>query len=92
MTKVDGGQQRNNQPLKGTAKAGGGGGGNRIINGSGEDGDGDGDSNGNATAPVMDSNGRCDGDGKGIHFSRQGSKKNTVCLVVRKRSRQILYL
>ncbi len=56
MMRVDGGQQRNNQPTKGSAKAGGGGGGNSNSNGSGENGNG----NGNATAPVMDSNGQCD--------------------------------
>ena len=59
MTKVDGGQQRNNQPTKEPAKAGGGGGGNSNSNGSSEDGDGD----GNTMARVMDSHGRWDGDG-----------------------------
>jgi hypothetical protein len=39
MTKADGGQQRNNQPTKGSAKVGGGGGGDSDSNGSGDDGD-----------------------------------------------------
>ena len=59
MTKVDGRQQCNNQPTKGSAKAGGGGGSNSNSNRSGEDG------NGNATALVMDSNGWWDGNGNG---------------------------
>ncbi len=39
MTKSDSGQQRNNQPTKGSAKAGGGGCGDSDGDGSGEDGD-----------------------------------------------------
>ena len=38
MTKVDGGLQRNNQPMKGSSKAGGGGVGDSDIDGSGNDG------------------------------------------------------
>ena len=41
MTKVDGGQQRYNQPTKGSAKAGGDGGGNWDSDGSGKNSDGD---------------------------------------------------
>ena len=55
--RVNGGQQRNNQQTKGSAKADGGGGSNSDSNSSGENGNG----NGNATAPVMDSNGQCNG-------------------------------
>ena len=52
MTTSDSGQQRNNQPTKGSANVGGGGGSNSNSNISG---------NGNATATVMDGNGRCNG-------------------------------
>ena len=57
--KLDGGQQCNNQPTKGSAKAGGGGSGDSNSNGSGNDGD--------TTAQRQ-----CNGDGDGGVLLGQG--------------------
>jgi hypothetical protein len=70
MTKADGVQQHNNQPMKGSAKAGGGGGGDSDSDGSGN--------NGNATAQWQQ-NGNGDGRQWTVWRQRDGNDSNGRC-------------
>ena len=70
MMKVDGRQQCNNQPTKGSAKAGGGGCGDSDSGSSSND--------GNATATLMEGNGRCNGSAMATTVMEGGPEKHNA--------------